>query len=412
MAAAPQPAPALDLFVARQPIFTSTRKVFGYELLYRAGPVAQAEVDDAVDASISVMYASLFGMGLDALADGKQIFVNFSRDGLLRGLPAALPSETTVVEVLEDVEPTDEVVAACSRLRSQGYLIALDDFTPRSGLQRLLDVADIVKVDFLETTPGERRPLARELAERGVHLLAETVETEAEFEEALESGYLSFQGYFFARPTTFHTQTIPHSRLQGLRLLREINRPELELNAIDRIVSEDVTLAYRLLRYVNSVAFGLRHQVKTIRHALLMLGMQGVRQWASIAVLAGFAADMPDGLLTTSVLRARLSQAVGEVLGSDALAQDAFLAGLFSLLDAIVLRPLDELLDELVVSDGTRMALLGGACRQRTILDLVMAYERGDWASVSTLAGALGLDERRLPGMYAEALRWANQSAA
>lgn len=273
----------MELFIARQPIFTQQQQVYAYELLFRSGTANAFPEVDANHASARVMVDSLCTLGLETLTGGKRAFINMTRDLLVGDYATLLPKDAAVIEVLESVAPDEKVVAACQRLKEAGYTIALDDFTEKAAMAPLTALADIIKVDFLTTRPGERRALVKRYGPRGVRLLAEKVETPAAFQEAVTFGYHYFQGYFFAKPAVLQTKAAPEFRLTYLSLLQEVVKRDVDLRKVASIVGRDVTLSYKLLRYINSAYFGLRRTISSIPEALGLLGGEGVEAVGRVA---------------------------------------------------------------------------------------------------------------------------------
>lgn len=407
----------MDVLVARQAIFDRERRVYGYELLFRSR-AEQSEFDGTEGglATQQVLANSLLVIGLENLVGSNKAFVNFGRGPLLQGWYASLPRENTVIELLETVEPDDEVLAACRRLREQGYRIALDDFVFRPGCERLLEIADLVKVEVHSVAWPEHKALVRSSKARGLEMLAEKVETYEEFECARQAGYDYFQGYFFARPVTVHGRRIPANKLHCLRLLEEAQRPELDFDRLEELILEDVSLSYQLLRYVNSPLFALATNIRSIRQALLYFGETELRKWVVLATLARTGADKPSELIRHSLVRARfceslarISQASGAKHG---LEQFAFLTGLFSLLDALVDRPLQEMLSEVGLASEIAAVLRGDATDSgplASVYRLARAYEAADWPLVEQLGTGLGAPMTDLAGAYCEAAGWARQ---
>src|SRR5262245_18272939 len=278
----------MDAFVARQPIFDRKLGVFAYELLFRSGPdscfPANTDIDFASSRTVSDVVSLI---GLDTMVRGKRAFLNVSRHVLVNDLAMALPRNRVVVELLEWIEPDDEVLAACRRLKKAGYMLALDDFVERPHDAALVAMADFVKVDFRLSAPDCREQLARKFARRGIRMLAEKVETRDEMTSAMPAGYTYFQGYFFCRPTVVASKDIPGFRLTYLRLLREFNRPEVTVHKLEELIRQEVTIVYRVLRLVNSVTFGTRKRIESIREALVFLGLDIVRKCTSVWALAG-----------------------------------------------------------------------------------------------------------------------------
>ncbi|MGP0076727.1 MAG: EAL and HDOD domain-containing protein [Bryobacteraceae bacterium] len=402
----------MDALVARQAIFDRDRRVYGYELLFRS-TVEQNEFDGTEGglATKHVLANSLLAIGLENLVGTKKVFVNFGRGPLLQGWHASLPRASTVIEVLESVEPDEEVLEACRGLREQGYQIALDDFVFRPGWERLLDVADLVKVEIQSIPRPEQKTLIGFTKSRGLEILAEKVETNEEFEWARQAGYDYFQGYFFARPVTMRSRQIPADKLHCLRLLQEAQRPELDFDRLETLILEDVSLSYQLLRYVNSPLFALASKIRSIRQALMYFGEVELRKWIALATLARTAADKPSELIRHSLVRARFCESVARLVGHG-LDQFGFLIGLFSLLDALVDRPLEEMLSEISLDPEIASVLRGKAADSdplARVYQLARAYEVADWQRVEEIGGQLGVPVASLGGMYCEAAGWAQQ---
>ena len=265
----PAPKPGTQ-FVARQPILTADEKVFGYELLFRDGVEDFFRHTDADVASRSTLNTAML-LGLDVLCDGRRAFVNCTRDILLKDYITLLPSEKAVVEILETVPADDLVVAACHRLKEAGYTLALDDFGVNDPRESLTDFADIIKVDIRDTSPADAAAMVKRYGPWRCRMLAEKVETREEFIAAKKAGFLYFQGYFFRRPETLTAHEIPANRINYLRMLTEVSKPELNVREIENVVKSEASLCYRLLRYLNSAAFGFATEIHSVRHALSIL---------------------------------------------------------------------------------------------------------------------------------------------
>ncbi|MEW6263176.1 MAG: HDOD domain-containing protein [Thermodesulfobacteriota bacterium] len=393
-------------FVARQPIFDRKQKVYAYELLFRSGLDNFFAHADGDEASSRVITDSFLLFGLEEVTGGAKAFINFTRGLLVKEYALSLPKRFAVVEILETVEPDSEVIEACRRLKANGYELALDDFVYAPSYKPLLELTDIVKVDFLHSPEEEVKKLAKTLLPKGIKLLAEKVETRGDFERALALGYIYFQGYFFSRPVIISRKAIPVFKLQLLRLLREINRPDIDFKMLAKTIEAEVSISLKLLKFINAAAFGLRRKVASILQALTLLGEKEVRNWASLLTLSGLATDKPAELVVTSLLRAKLAESVAGAAGLAQRSADLFLLGLFSLLDAMVDRPMEEILADIPLADDIKDALLGRPNRLRLILDLVLAFEKGAWSALSEMAAQLQIKEESLPPAYAEAMKW------
>jgi EAL and modified HD-GYP domain-containing signal transduction protein len=404
-------APASDgrpqVYVARQPILDGRNQVFGYELLYRAAPGDTHWSGGPTDAaSARVLNDALLSVGLETLTAGRHAFLNVSHQVLLTDVVTLLPPEGVIVELLENIPADDEVVQACRSLHERGYALALDDFTPGCQAEALLPYAKFVKVDLLAVPPADLKTLAKPLLSRGLRLVAEKVETAEALETARTAGYSLFQGYFFCRPKTYTLGSLAPRRLAYLKLLGTLNRPNATLAMIEEVIKQDASFSYRVLRCVNSAAFGLHQRVRSIKEALLLLGLDRIRKWASVWALAGINEGATPELINITILRARCCEILGQ-MKSRPDEGDHFLLGLCSLLDVILGQPMETALEELPLSMETRAALLGSENPERHILDAVTAYERGAWEAAAQAAARAGVGQERLPEAYAGALKWA-----
>jgi c-di-GMP-related signal transduction protein len=403
----------VDLFIARQPIFDATRDVVGYELLFRDGLTNCFGGTDGNEATRQVLLNTFILFGLSRLTGGRPAFINFTREYLFNDLLRLFPPHGVVVEILEDISVEPDVVAACRALKGSGYTLALDDVTALEPYGELLELADIVKVDLRATSHEERRAMAKQLMGTKVRLLAEKVETYQEFREAVNDGFALFQGYFFSKPEVMRRRDVPGNRAQYLRLLRELRKPDATIDGLERIIKQDLSLSYRLLKYINSPLFGMRSEIRSVRHALTLLGERDIRRWSMLAALSGMAPDKPTELLETGLLRARFCETLSGVLGPDArdCADEMFLVGLFSVLDALLDVPLDEALRDAGVPARVKSALLGVPSSLRGILELVLAYERGEWEAVTALLDELKVDLKAVAQVFVDSVDWARRAS-
>jgi EAL and modified HD-GYP domain-containing signal transduction protein len=394
-------------FIARQPILSCRRDVFAYELLFRSGIENSFSGADLEHASAS-MFVTSFMIGLQKLTGGQRAFVNCPRDFLLRDYISLFPRELVVVELLENIAPDAEVVAACRRLKEGGYLLALDDFVDTPDWAPLIEIADFIKVDFRLTNQDEQRALAARYRGKSIRMLAEKVETPEEFAEALGMGYSLFQGYFFCRPEMLQRRAIPASKLAYLDVLRAATAAELDIAALALKIKQEPSLTYKLLRYLNSAGFGLRAEIYSIPHALSLLGERELRKWIAVVAVGVMADGKPDELMTVPLVRGRFCELLAPAVGMAAHANDLFLLGLLSVMDAILDQPLAAILSELSVRDDIKAALLARSGLYSDMLELAIAHERADWAAVSGLAARLGVKEDQIPGIYLSAVDWAS----
>ena len=394
--------------VARQPILDHAGHIFGYELLYHGEP--DIDDGDASDdlAGARVLADGILAVGLDALTCGLRAFVKLTHHLLLDGAGTLLPPNTTVLELPADLEISAEVIDTCQRLYASGYAIALDNFRANASTEALMPWVGYVKVDVKNTPAAEWTAIAARLKASKVKLVAENVETPETATAAKAAGYHLFQGFYFCQPTTFARTPLPARRLAYLTLLSALNREDLSLDEVENLVKHDLSLSYRVLRSVNSAAFGLREEVTSIRRALMLLGLMQIRKWASVWSLAGLSDGGTPETVSVALVRARSCELLGEMMESSE-SGSYFLLGLCSLLDVILQRPMADALADMPLPALIKDALLGSHNEARAVLDAVVAQERGEWDDAGAAANRAGCPEAALPKIYAEALRWSRE---
>ena len=396
----------MEVFSTRQPIFDRDKKVYGYELLFRRGFEDYYNCLGAQHDSQDLMAFVNFG----ELADGKKGLATFTRNLLLRDLPTVLPKEMVLVGIPVDIGVDQDVIGACERLAAAKYELVLDDL-PADGLDSpLVGLASIVRVDFSITQPEQGREICRRLAQRGIVALAKKVDNTDQFDRALEAGFGCFQGSFFAKPVISDSRDLAGNELSYARLLCEVNRPELLLEDLAAIIRGDPLMTYHLLKFINSAWFGVRCVVNSVQHALVLIGPKETRRWASMLVVRKLGQDKPAELLLRSLIRAKVAETIAPLANMRQHTPELFLLGLFSSIDAMLNRPLDELLKNLPIDERVTAALLGQSGPFRNVLDLILCYEEGDWDSLACCAQRLRLDEQALPAQFKQAITWANKT--
>jgi EAL and modified HD-GYP domain-containing signal transduction protein len=385
---------AAPVVVARQPIFDRADNVIGFELLQPPAPVI-----DARGASATLLVQSLADIGLARLVGDLPAYVNVTRELLLAVRPLPLDPERVVLELQASESVDDALLAVLRETAAAGFRIALDggDHT-----EALLAIAGIVKLDAGRLDPPVLAQSVAELRGRGITLIADGVETRAQYETCLALGFDGFQGRFFAEPVPMTGSSAPTYRLRALSLLARGEATSFE--QLERVIAEDPGLAHKLVKLANSAYFGRRHKVASIRQALMQIGSVPVRRWAALLSLAGVE-DRPNHLLETGLLRARLCELVAE---RDPTAEPdrAFTVGLFSVVDALLRTPMPELLAELPFDERTTLALAEREGPEGRVLAGVLAYEAGDFEACAEH----GVRLIELAHAYREALDWSNDA--
>ena len=400
---------AAEVFVARQPILTSKMRVYGYELLYRNGAENAYMGTDGAAATSHVITSTFLNIGMERLVQNARAFINFDRKLLLSSVPFALPPDRVVIELLETIEPDDAVMNRCAELRQRGYMLALDDVVSADRCREpLVRMAHIMKVDVCATDESKRRELATTFLKNGKVLLAEKVETPQEFEAASRLGFAYFQGYFFARPKTVHGPDVRPSSFRRCKLLECTSAEDFSLESVEQILAGEAELAYQLLRYLNSARFAWRDRIRSVRHALALLGVEEIRRWSAIVALCGIARGRPEALLSFSVIRARFCEVLAKRTELRTRSSELFLMGLMSLLDAILNCPMQEIVSGLPLAADIKDALVGASADSAPAVAyaLVKATERGDSKALAPLARAAGLADDAPAQIYWEAVEW------
>jgi c-di-GMP-related signal transduction protein len=400
-----------EKFIARQPIFDDKLKLFGYELLFRASSENVFRPYKSASDSLIVDSTSLFG--LQSLTGHAKAFINLDLFALQRGTARLLPPDQVVIEILENITPTQEVVQLCAELCNEGYTLALDDYVGHPKWEPLIPLVKFLKVDFRACDPPARAAIAnRHRAQPGadansMRLLAEKVESNNDLLEARSLGYVYFQGYFFCKPSTLSVREIPGNKLNCLRLLHLVASPDFSYDAVEELLKTDPALVYKLLRYLNSWLGAIRGEIHSIREAIALLGEKEFRRWISVLAVVAMASDKPHELIRTALTRAFFCEALAKSLPDratpSARSSDLFLMGLLSVTDAILDRPMEQVLASLPIAPEVRAALCGSANQYRDVYDVLLAYERADWSTVSSASARLGIDESSVADCEAKA---------
>jgi len=394
--------------IARQPIFTVQKKLFAYELLFRQTLGLKLGELSGDRATTSLLSTAFLTEGIEKVAGNKPCFINFTKNLLIKEIANFFPKNAIVVEILEDVPPTIEVMEACTRLSQLGYLIALDDFVFTKDLLPLIELANIIKIDYQQSTTAEIERVLYRLKHYDLKFLAEKVETYQEFEHARKLGFHYFQGYFFAKPESIRMKEVSSLKTSKIRLLVEVSKPSSTLANLQKIVESDVAIAYKLLRYINSAYFYLLKEVTSIRQAMIHLGEREIRRFIILVIISELAADKPTELLRLSLIRARFCELLAEGCQFAADASGLFLLGLFSLIDAILDTPMALMMDKLPLSDEVKEALSQQQGPLMPFLQAVIAYEQAQPEECLQRLEPLQIDTDKVYDMYVEAISFAS----
>ena len=388
-----------DIYIARQPIYDSSNKLFGYELLYRAGETDVADFDDGKIASSEVILNGFLEIGFDGLVGSSTAFINITEDFILDEDLTPMFENKTILEVLEDIKPSKEIVEGVKRLKDNGYRIALDDFVYSAEYDDLLSIADFVKLDVIHLSKDDIKHELECLKRFNVKVIAEKVETPEMYDFCKSLNFDFYQGFYFCKPQLIKHKNIPSNKLVVLNLLKELHKPDFDFVEIEKALAQDATLTYKLLRYVNSAAFTNRKEINSIKEALALVGGDTIRKWATLILMMQLVDGKPQDLLVAALIRAKMC----ELLESD-VSEGMFTIGLFSLLDALMDVPLIELLDDLTLSSSIKFALLDYTGENGKLLHNVVRYEQGRWDELIIHSKNVEVYFKS----YIEAVKWAD----
>lgn len=399
----------MKVFLARQPIFTSNKKIFGYELLFRLGLENIFPDVDGDDATSNLMSNIFFPFDFNEILGGKPGLINFTEKLILQKIPLLLPKEYFIIEVLENIEPNENVISALSLLCEKGFTIALDDFVYHKKFLPMMDLCKIIKFDLRATPLDELSDILKQIKSNyKITLLAEKVETYEEFDQAREMGFDLFQGYFFSKPEVLSTKGISSGQITKLKLMNEVDRKELILQNIEELIKKDAAVSFKLLRFINSAYFNRQNPIHTIKDAITYLGTDELRKFIHIVVISDLSADKPNELVRTSIIRARMCEKCGTVLKTNFSTDELFTLGLFSLLDAILDCKMEDILKHIAFSEKMETALLGKNKEFNIILNIVKGFEQGDWENTFFAAISGKFIETKLPEFYFDSVKMAN----
>ena len=395
-----------EIIIGRQPIFDRDYRVAAYEILYR-------NTDRCSDANMTaqVIVNTIMDIGLDKIAGSLPLFFNIDETFLLNEteLTQALPPELVYFEILETVPPSAEVLAACQRLKDKGYKIALDDVISIEAARPFIKFLDVLKIDWIDAPNAAA--IIREFRQYPVKFLAEKIETYDDMEAAKALNLDFYQGYFFCKPDTVTGTKPPESRMSILRAMQQA----ITATSIDEmfdVVRQDVSLSYRLLKYINSAAFGLKREVQSIEQALSLLGLNNIRRWLTLLTMTSLGANKPPELIRQALWRARFLESLARQMGEN-IVDDDFMVGLFSILDALLDCSMQDSLKEINLVDHVHNGLIDLNSPMGKKLALSFAIEQGDWDIIKDFTN----DGRRISytdmtRLQVEAMHWSDEQMA
>jgi EAL and modified HD-GYP domain-containing signal transduction protein len=397
-------------YAARQPILDADKNLYAYELLFRDSLNNVFPDIDGDEATSKMVEASQFNLGISEFTGNKPAFINFTLETINQGYPKMLSTDEVVVEILETVKPGKRLLSACKDLYQQGYTLALDDYKHQSVWAHFYPYISIIKVDLLDTSPEEINELKHAIKDfPNIKLLAEKVETHEQYQQAVAQGFELFQGYFFAKPEMVKSKNLSPSQMAMAELLYESSKPDLDLASITSVFERDVTLSYKLLRYVNSAIFMRQSEVSSIKQALVTLGSVELKRFIGLMFASSVNPEKPSELIKLSMARAKFCELVTPEIKAPLNTSIAFLIGLLSMIDAILDEKIEDVLAKLPLSDDIKKPLLTRKGVMAAVIKLAELIEQAQWDKTTLVMEKLGLNKEQVLKHYNEALAWADE---
>ncbi|WP_394136168.1 EAL and HDOD domain-containing protein [Aliivibrio fischeri] len=395
-------------YVARQPILNRKKQTIGYELLFRDGASNAFPDMEANQATCRLLVENFMATGNNPALESPRSFINFPQESLISLVPTAFPKKKIVIEVLETCTPNDELFSAIKHLHRMGYVIALDDFSLEPEWDRFLPYSHIVKLDIMQLGLERACAYVKQRKRQGCkrHYLAERVETNEEFQQALDVGFHFFQGYFFSKPEIIKNRVVKPEELLTVQLFQEVCREEVDFTRIEQLISQDVSLSYQLLKFVNTAAVRLENPISSFKQALVYLGEEQIKMFVTLIATAHAAINKPKELYKQSLVKGRFCELMIYRCQNGTPGQQAFIVGLFSLLDALLDKKLDDVLVQLSLSSDIEKAILIREGLLGSMLELYENIDTGNWENIDKLSRQLGFSAKTVESTYLEAVKW------
>lgn len=408
----------MEVFIGRQPIFNLHEQVVAYELLYRSKNVNAFPMVDSDAATIDVLVNSFLSIGFEEVTKGKPGFVNFTDNLLMSSIHEFLNPSQVVIEILEDVPLTSQLVKRVVELKKYGFQIALDDFIMDEHVEiydELFEQVDYIKVDFLATSMVKRMEIENKVKGNYPHiqLLAEKVETRHQFEVAKSSGYVLFQGYFFEQPQIIKATDIPANTIQYIHIISLLKEEEPNIQLLAENIERDISLTYKLLQMINNSSKRSKSKVRSIKQAIVLLGISNLRKWIYLLAMREIDIDGDSDLfkevMCMSLFRAKVCEKLAK-LSYKKNFSEYFLVGMFSLIDTLLQRPMSSILYQLPFSEDITNTILGHETEMTPFLEFSIALGKLDWARLEELGAQLNIPLNDMDLLYYEAMEWAEKS--
>lgn len=400
----------MKTYVARQPIFGRNFSVYGYELLYRDSETNAYNPNmDGNKATRNLISNVMTTFDVGTLCDSKYVFINFTEELLRSKIPYLLAANRTVIEILETVKVTSELIAILKKLKEKGFMLAMDDYVDNPDFDDVIEIVDIIKVDFRQIKDDSKYKLPNKAKFKDKIMLAEKIETKEEFERAKKGNYAYFQGYYFMKPIVFSKREMDISPVTYSRMLEELQNTHLDFNRLATIIKSDATATYKLLYRANTLRFFRKYRIRSVKQALTQMGMKEVYRWVMLLLIRDCGKNSPDEMLKTALVRGLFCEDMADKLKLQSqMQEEAFMTGMFSMFNILAGKDFATMLEEMGVSIAVESALQGEKNTYKEILDFAVLYETADWDKVGAFIEENHLDEEQVFESYTNAVKYAD----
>lgn len=408
----------VEVFIGRQPILNRYEEIVAYELLYRSNNVNKFQEMDSDKATIDVLINSFLTMGIKQVANGRPTFINFTENLIMKAELDFLDPTKVVIELLEDIPITPMLIERLSELKQKGFKFALDDFVMDEAViiyDELFEQVDYIKIDFLLSNEQQRNEVEMKVKSKFPHikLLAEKVETRADFEQAKQAGYALFQGYFFEQPQIIKANDIPANLLQYFQIISLLREDEASIDLIAENIEREISLTYRLLKLINNSPKRTKSKIRSIKQAILLLGLDDLRKWIYLLAMRESErqqnGDVFNELMYASLFRAKLCEKCARLNQKDNYAE-YFLVGLFSLIDSLLKSPMNTVLVQLPLSENILETISGATTEMTPFLEFSIAVQKLNWEQIVPLSEKLNIPIEQVLTMYEDVRGWVDET--
>jgi len=397
----------MEIYIARQPIFKNNLEIFGYELLYRKSDNNYFEGSSDSKATAEVLNNAFINMDFGKLTGNRKAFIKFSKELIKKETPLLLPKDYVYIGLLNRNDIDEQTIEACRKLKKEGYKLVLDSFTFKQSESEIIDIFDIVKIVFSKyDVEGQKEFLKRN--KNKTKFLAEKIETREEYKLAKELGYDYLQGYFFSKPVVLKEKNIEILETSYVEMLSEVNKEDPSYDVLEKIAKRDIGVSYKILRRANSVFYGARTKIESIRQALVRVGIRELKNWIYVMILNGPKNNENSELIQTCLVRGKFMEILSQKLSTKISASECFITGIFSSIDIILNKDINIILKELLLPEQVSQALVGEDNTISQLLEYVLIYEKGNFDQLSDSELLKEVSDEVISQSFMTALNWAD----